>query len=85
MKVNEALGELCLISDTDKSCKDTYRDRTWFLIRIAKETADAALDIESGEKVSSFLKIVNESKDFEVITKAADSLKDELEKLKNAR
>jgi hypothetical protein len=56
--VNEADGVLCRSTD-GKTCvqgeQNTYRDRTWFLVRIAKETPEAALDIEYGEELGKFM------------------------------
>lgn len=56
--VNEADGVLCHSAD-GKTCvqgeQNTYRNRTWFLIRIAKEAPDAALELEYGEELSKFL------------------------------
>lgn len=57
LAVNEAAGELCN-SDDGKKCtsnNNTYRNRTWFLVRIAKESKESALDIEYGEELINFL------------------------------
>lgn len=62
--VNKKLGVLCNYDLENQTCinkndpfneNNTYRDRTWFLVRVARESADAALDIEYGEALSKFL------------------------------
>jgi hypothetical protein len=55
--VNEAAGELCKSNDGKKCITQntTYRDRTWFLIRIARESKESALDLEAGEEIKTFL------------------------------
>lgn len=63
--ISKKLGVLCNIDDNGQCLQDdplsgkdqsTYRDRTWFLVRIASEKQEAASDIEYGEEVSKFLR-----------------------------
>lgn len=66
-KVDEERGLLCTVA---KNCGDVYRDRTWFLVRVARENPVAALDIEYGEYLSNFLQKISNyetltAKDFE--------------------
>jgi hypothetical protein len=81
--VNEALGVLCK-SEDGKACsagsQNTYRDRTWFLVRIARETPESALDIEYGEELSKFLERLDdlEAVDIEKTKAAMENLGDSL-------
>jgi hypothetical protein len=58
--LNEGMGELCYSDDGGKNCKDieqnTYRKRTWFLVRVAKEKPEAAIEMAYGEPLIEFLK-----------------------------
>ncbi len=76
--INESLGELCK-ANTSGSCiegiDNTYRDRTWFLVRVARESAESALDIEYGEKLSEFLKTLDSSSSVN-ISKTRSALKE---------
>lgn len=82
--VDEKQGVLCN-SEDGKVCsgndQNAYRDRTWFLVRVARETREAALDIEYGEEVGLFLGRLDalEAADMKRVTdettKLADSLK----------
>ena len=56
-QVNEQLGELCEVKAgqrCDASDQSTYRGQTWFLIRIAKESAVSALKFETQETIAAF-------------------------------
>lgn len=81
--VNEALGELGVTSSAkgkEGKCDITYRDRTWFLVRVARENKSAALDNEYGEILGSFLKRLNEYDiaDIKGTQAALDDLKEKL-------
>jgi len=83
--VNESLGVLC--NATNGTCinevNNTYRDRTWFLIRIAKETKESAVDIEYGEELNNFSKRLDlyRTSDFDSSKASIDSLTASLKKL----
>jgi hypothetical protein len=81
IKVNEKLGELCL-SEGDK-CVKPYKEQTWFLIKVARETKESAIDIEFGEELGNFLKKLDTQKaeDFDKTKSALKILEGELEKL----
>lgn len=57
-RVDEDRGVLCAV-DVSKECHEVYRDRTWFLVRIAREKPEAGLDIEYGEYLSAFLQKIS--------------------------
>jgi hypothetical protein len=76
--VNKELGELCKANANGfciEGSNNTYRERTWFLVRVARESAESALDIEYGEKMSEFLKTLDSSSSIN-INKTKNALKD---------
>jgi hypothetical protein len=85
--VNEGMGELCSADAETGKCKsennNTYRDRTWFLVRIARESRESALDIEYGEQLAVFLEQLetHESADLNKTKSALDNLGIELTSL----
>ena len=79
--VNRRDGVLCWAGKSATAgCEETYRDRTWFLFRVAKESEKAALDLEFGERVGQFVRRLDEfeSADLESMTGATNDLQESL-------
>lgn len=84
--VNKEMGELCL-SDDGMTCvqgnQNTYRGRTWYLVRVARESKASALDIEFGEQLGSFLGRLGEyeAADFTKVEASLNDLESSLKSL----
>ena len=92
--VNEKDGVLCRAKSAPEpgatgsaGCIDgpnsVYRERTWFLVRIARETDEAALDIEHGELLGRFLERLetHQAANYKETKAALDSVDDALKAL----
>ena len=79
-KPDPAPSQSLMCEDGDQN---TYRDRTWFLIRIAKETAESALKLENLESISNFTSRMSKFKDADLkkTTTILDNLSTDLNTL----
>jgi len=85
--INKDLGVLCKADASTYKCEEgdqtTYRERTWFLVRIARESKEAALDMEYGEQLSTFLNRIDQlqADENKIVKQELENLKEKLNKL----